>query len=73
MTYIGKKSRKETGAMREIKFRAWDKINKKMEEVDGYNLYIADGRMFEIYEASYAYETYMRKNDVTDKFKWMAK
>jgi len=54
--------------MREIKFRAWDKINKKMEEVDGYNLYIADGRMFEIYEDSYAYETYMRKNDVTDKY-----
>ena len=54
--------------MREIKFRSWDKINKKMEEVDGYNLYISDGRMFEIYEASYAYETYMRKNDVTDKY-----
>lgn len=57
--------------MREIKFRAWDKKNKWMEEIDGCNLYLADGEIYEVCEVSYAYQTYMEKKRVTEQYELM--
>ena len=53
--------------MREIKFRVWDKTEKKMYIVDGYPLYIADGRIWE--ESTYCGETDV--SDVTDRYELM--
>ena len=57
--------------MRKLKFRAWDKFHKTMDEVDGYYLYIADGELYEIFEETQGYETYMQKHIVTDKHEVM--
>ena len=57
--------------MRKLKFRAWDKFHKTMDEVDGFYLYIADGELYEIFEETQGYETYMQKHIVTDKHEVM--
>jgi len=54
--------------VREIKFKAWDTRNKCMEEIDGCHLYMADGKVYEVYESSYAYQSYMEKKDVSDRY-----
>jgi uncharacterized phage protein (TIGR01671 family) len=54
--------------MREIKFRAWDKVNKRMELIDGCNLYLADGRVYEVSAGCYAMETTFEKEDVTERY-----
>lgn len=57
--------------MREIKFRAWNKKEKRMEEIDGYFLYIADNKIYEVSEGHFHYETYIEKKDVTDDYELM--
>src|SRR5690606_20781780 len=56
MTHIGKKSRKETGTMREIKFRAWDKKYNMMIQAESFQrdqMWISGiGEVFEIGEWS---------------------
>jgi hypothetical protein len=54
--------------VREHKYKAWNKKCKRIEDVDGYDLYLADGRLYEISEETHYYETYMKKNDVTDDY-----
>jgi len=57
---------------REIKFKAWDKIEKEIVEINSLDdLYIADSSVFEIEEVCSGYETYMRKKDVTDRYDLM--
>lgn len=56
---------------REIKFRAWNKSTKYMEDVDGSNLYIADNELYEVFAGSYAYETTFEKRLVTDRYDLM--
>jgi len=53
---------------RVIKFRGWDNKNKRMENIDGYDIYIADGKVFEVREANFAYTTYTYKKDVSDRY-----
>jgi len=57
--------------MREIKFKAWDNINNEIVEIDGWNLYVADGKVYEIEERSQYYQVYMYKKDVSDRYKLM--
>lgn len=58
--------------MRQIKFRAWDKKNKSMVEIDGEDLFIANGEIYEVYETGHHnYNPYMRKAEVTDLYELM--
>ena len=57
--------------MREIKFRAWDKKHKYMDEIDGKYLYIADGKIYEVREGTWNMESFTIKKDVTDDFELM--
>ena len=57
--------------MRVIKFRVWDKENKWMDDIDGYNLYLADNEIYEVEENTQGYETYMEKTNATDKYELM--
>lgn len=57
--------------MREFKFRAWDKINKRLEEIDGYDLYLADGNVYEVYPDSFGYECAFEKKNVSDRYEIM--
>ena len=57
--------------MREIKFRAWDKKNKYMDEIDGNNLYIADGKIYAVREGTWAMEGCLLKTDVTEDLELM--
>jgi uncharacterized phage protein (TIGR01671 family) len=50
--------------VREIKFRAWDKENRWMEEIDGNNLYIANGKIYEVCDGLEGLE----KKDVSDRY-----
>jgi uncharacterized phage protein (TIGR01671 family) len=52
---------------REIKFRCWDKTNKCMDEIDGCHLYLADGKVYEVYEVS-NYESFMYKKDESERY-----
>lgn len=54
--------------MVEFKFRAWDKINKEIFEIDGDFLYLADGKVYEVEEVSHSYQTYMSKKDVSERY-----
>lgn len=54
--------------MRDILFRAWDKVNKDIIEIDGMNLYIAENKIYEVYEQSFAYQCYMEKKDVSERY-----
>ena len=54
--------------MRVLKFRAWHKKEKYMQEVDGYYLYLASGR---IYESTTKDWHGMELNDVTDQYELM--
>ena len=56
---------------REIKFRAWNKEYKRMEDIDGYSLYIADGRVYEVWEATKFHESIMCRDDVTEQYELM--
>lgn len=52
--------------LREIKFRAWDKVNKCWLDYD--ELFInQEGEIYEIEERSWAYQTYMHKENLTEK------
>jgi uncharacterized phage protein (TIGR01671 family) len=51
-----------------LKMKAWDKVNKRMEDIDGCNLYLADGKIYECYEGSFAYSGYMEKKDVSYRY-----
>ena len=58
--------------MREIKFRAWDKLNNCMDQVDGDCLYIADDQRYEVYEkGGNNYNTYLQKDNVSYKYEIM--
>lgn len=57
--------------MREIRFRAWDKKYKIMVDIDGCDLYLADGKIFEVEERSANYSVFMYKKDVTDNYELM--
>lgn len=51
---------------REIKFRFWDKQNRCWSFAD---LYIdSDGDLYEIYEESQSYQTYMHRECVNDRY-----
>lgn len=50
------------------KFKAWDKVNKEIVDIDGEYLYIADGEIYEIYSKNYNYDCYMEKNNVSDRY-----
>lgn len=53
----------------EYKFKAWDKINKQMEDIDGCNLYLADGKVYEVYEGGgMNWYPHLDKNDVSDRY-----
>lgn len=54
--------------MRDIKFRAWDKNIKYMDEIDGHSLYLADGKVYEVSEGSHGYDVCMDKEDVSDRY-----
>ena len=54
--------------MRVLKFRAWHKKEKYMQEVDGYYLYLASGC---IYESTTKDWHGMELNDVTDQYELM--
>jgi uncharacterized phage protein (TIGR01671 family) len=54
--------------MREYKFRVWDKRNKRMEEIDGANLYLADGKIYEVSAGSFGMECTFEKEDVTERY-----
>jgi uncharacterized phage protein (TIGR01671 family) len=58
-------------SMREYKFMVWDKRNKRMDEIDGINLYLANGRIYELYAGSFGYETTFEKKDVTENYELM--
>lgn len=53
------------------KFRAWNKNGKYMEEVDGYDLFLADGKVFEVTEESRNWQIWMERTDVTEKYDLM--
>lgn len=51
---------------REIKFRAWDKLNQYWSTDE---LYVdEDGGLYEIYEESRAYQTYMHRERVNERY-----
>ena len=54
--------------MRDIKFRAWSLKSKYYDLVDGFDLFIADGRLWEVNELSYMYSVFMSRSDVTDLY-----
>ena len=54
--------------LREIRFRAWCKATKRMVPIDGEDLYIADGKVYEVHEHHVGFESYTRKEDVTDRY-----
>jgi len=55
--------------MREHKYRAWNKENKTMYEIDGNDLYIADNRIYEInISGDFNGELTVYKTDVTDQY-----
>lgn len=57
--------------MRDIKFRVWNKEDKTMDAIDGWCLYLAEGKIYEIEELSSNYQCYMNKEDVTNKYELM--
>lgn len=57
--------------MREALFRVWDKKYKSMDELDGYDLYLADGKIYDVSECSFAYSQYMEKKNVTERYELM--
>lgn len=52
----------------EHKYRVWNKVGQYMEEVDGYDLFIADGKLYEVREESSNWQLYMERTDVSDKY-----
>ena len=57
--------------MREIKFRVWDIKFKRMEEIDGFSLYLADNKIYEVFEGTQGYDTCMFVTDVTKLYELM--
>lgn len=55
----------------EHKYRAWDKVDCYMEEVDGYDLFIADGKLYEVTEEYSNYQAYMERVNVSDRYDLM--
>lgn len=55
----------------EHKYRVWNKAYQYMEEVDGYDLFIADGKLYEVREESSNWQLYMEKTDVSDRYDLM--
>jgi hypothetical protein len=48
-------------------FKAWDKVNKKIEDIDGCHLYLADGKVYEVYEQG-GWSSYMEKRNMEDRY-----
>lgn len=54
--------------MRELKFRAWNIKDRYYQEVDGFDLFLADGKLFEVREEMRFYDAYMSRVYVTDQY-----
>ena len=54
--------------MGDIRFRAWDKRCKYYEKVDGFDLFIADGELFEVTEDVVGWSVRMERCRVTDAY-----
>ena len=57
--------------MREIRFRAWDKKRKEIVNINGSDLYLADGEVHEIYESRFGDQRCMEDTDVSERYEVM--
>jgi hypothetical protein len=53
---------------RKHKYKVWDKVNNCMDELDGYDLYLADGKIYEVSLKGYWGMEHLEKIDVSERY-----